>query len=116
MPYPASACERQRQLSTSLSTNTPSQSKMMRSGSIIGVFSDPIRAYTQIVGNNPHFRPKWSLSRRSMQVPCSFGDNDPAGELRIADVAIDLLVEFVNREASGDQPDERRDVARRATK
>jgi hypothetical protein len=35
-----------------------------------------------------------------MQVPGSFGDNDPAGELRIADVAIGLLVEFVNREVS----------------
>jgi len=23
-----------------------------------------------------------------MQVPCAFGDNDPAGELRIADVAV----------------------------
>jgi hypothetical protein len=40
------------------------------------------------VGNNPNFRPKWSLSCRSMQVPGAFGDNDPAGELRIADVAI----------------------------
>ena len=35
-----------------------------------------------------------------MQVPEAFGDNDPAGELRIADVAIGLLVGFVNREVS----------------
>jgi hypothetical protein len=32
-----------------------------------------------------------------MQVPCSFGDNNHAGVLRIADVAI----EFVNREGIG---------------
>ena len=35
MPYAANVSERQRQLSTSLSINTPSQSKIMRSGLII---------------------------------------------------------------------------------
>ena len=50
---PANVSERQRQLSTSLSTNTPSQSKMMRSGLIIASFPIPIRAYTQRLGNNP---------------------------------------------------------------
>src|SRR5437762_6705458 len=35
MPYAANVSERQRQLSTSLSTNTLSQSKIMRSGLII---------------------------------------------------------------------------------
>src|SRR5437763_12151058 len=53
MPYPANGSERQRQLSTSLSTNTPSQSKMMRSGLVITSFPDLIRAYTQVLGNNP---------------------------------------------------------------
>src|SRR5882757_9803876 len=53
MPYPASTSERQRQLSTSLSINTPSQSKMMRSGFIIASFPISIRAYTQRLGNNP---------------------------------------------------------------
>ena len=38
---PARTSERQRQLSTSLSTNTPSQSKMMRSGLIIARVSSP---------------------------------------------------------------------------
>src|SRR5437879_12293930 len=53
MPYPANVSERQRQLSTALSTNTPSQSKMMSSGLIIASFPDPTRAYTQEMGNNP---------------------------------------------------------------
>src|SRR5258705_10510684 len=60
MPYAAKVAERQRQLSTSLSTNTPSQSKMMRSGLIIARFLILIRAYTQVLGNNPPFMPKSS--------------------------------------------------------
>src|SRR5437868_11663676 len=61
MPYPANVSERQRQLSTSLSTSTPSQSKMMRSGLIITSFPDPIRAYTQGMGNNPFLPARYAL-------------------------------------------------------
>src|SRR5258708_30502059 len=62
MPYRASTSERQRQLSTSLSINTPSQSKMMRSGFIIASFPISIRAYTQGLGNNPDHAHKLRIS------------------------------------------------------
>src|ERR1700704_5725423 len=77
MPYPASTSERQRQLSTSLSINTPSQSKMMRSGFIIASFPIPIRAYTHGLGNNPsqYLRAAGQNPRRK-QVPLSF-DGSP---------------------------------------
>src|SRR5260370_38738949 len=52
MPYPASIFERQRQLSTSLSTSTPSQSKMMRSGWVIAGF--PSRS--------EHILRKWAIT------------------------------------------------------
>src|SRR5439155_2705771 len=53
MPYPASISERQRQLSTSLSTSTPSQSKMMRSGCIITRFPFP----------SEHILRKWAITQ-----------------------------------------------------
>src|SRR5260221_11456365 len=53
MPYPASIFERQRQLSTSLSTSTPSQSKMMRSGWVIAGF--PSRS--------EHILKKWAITQ-----------------------------------------------------
>src|SRR5258705_10821702 len=53
MPYPASIFERQRQLSTSLSTSTPSQSKMMRSGWVIAGF--PSRS--------EHILRKWAITQ-----------------------------------------------------
>src|SRR5258707_10442485 len=53
MPYPASIFERQRQLSTSLSTSRPSQSKMMRSGWVIAGF--PSRS--------EHILKKWAITQ-----------------------------------------------------
>src|SRR5215510_6343067 len=53
MPWPPSTLERQAQLRTSLSTSTPSQSKMMRSLVIIVSGPQQMRAYTQPVSNNP---------------------------------------------------------------
>ena len=51
---PPAPRDRQRQLSTSLSTRTPSQSKMMRPGSgHLGFPGQSIRAYAHNPGNNP---------------------------------------------------------------
>src|ERR1700759_4149436 len=68
MPYAAKVSDRQRQLSTSLSTNTPSQSKMMRSGLIIVRLPSLIRAYTQTLGNNPQFAPSLCTTFPAPQV------------------------------------------------
>jgi hypothetical protein len=56
--------DRQRQLNTSLSTSTPSQSKMMRSGLIIASFPNP---------DKEHILRQWAITLRCAKIAHSTG-------------------------------------------
>src|SRR6516225_4176210 len=88
MPQPSSASARHRQLNTSLSTRTPSQSKMMRSRSRCGpsfiVISEHMPSSRAIARNFSHFQVIYSPTAHRMDRLEAAEDEAPGVERNFA--------------------------------